>query len=242
MGFGILFFGYFISYLASQLFHIEIIGYIIMAIALTKLADYNTKFNLCFLPLGLMGVISVYILANNIMDYIQLEALLSNEISPWTYFWEKQDNIFLDIAYALRKILDAVFHSCLLTAICSISKETDLPKIARGSMRNLLLIFAETVLYIVACVLPPLWKATVLIGNTSTLLTVLSAILNVWLIANCYRLICDEADRDMPAKESKNPIIRKMNAVIDKREENAKDAAQKLVQARRDRKNRKNKK
>jgi hypothetical protein len=41
----------------------------------------------------------------------------------------------------------------------------------------------------------------------------------------------------MPVVESKNPIIRKMDAVIAKREENASQAAVDLVRRRREKKN-----
>ena len=54
-------------------------------------------------------------------------------------------------------------------------------------------------------------------------------------------MICPEGDEDMPVKESKIGLIRKMDAVINKREENAMQAGRDIMQKHNERKKRKKK-
>ena len=107
-----------------------------------------------------------------------------------------------------------------------------------NSMRHLIIVIASELVYFVTLFLPG-GEAASVVSYVAVVLKLLWTILNTLLLANCYKMICPEGEEDMPAVESKNPIIRKMDAVIAKREENARQAAIDLVSRRRNRENEK---
>ena len=225
MGFGLLFLGYFATFLMSYALPVQSIGCAIMACGTVKLSEYNPKFKLCLAPSVLLGFVGLYMLVYGICDHFDVAQTICSEG-------------VLSMMLGIQEALNAAFHVCLLTAICSIAKETELPKWAYKSM---LIVLVGTVLYMVSIFLPDGTSVTNVLGNVSIIVKLIWVLLNVWLIANCYRLICDENDEDMNAKESKIPIIRKMDAVINKREEEAMQSGREMAQKRQERKREKRK-
>lgn len=229
MGFGLLFLGYFIAYFMSLALPLKIVGCLLMIWAVMKLSEYNQRFRLCLAPLGILCVFSVYAIICFVSKSLQLQSVICS------------DSIY-KVVSNLGEVVDIAYHTCLLTAVCAIAKETELPKIAFCSMRNLLIVCVGGVLYYVNLLIP-VGDIIKPIGFISAVIRLLWIVLNCILIANCYRLICPEGDEDMPVKESKIGIIRKMDAVINKREENAMQAGRELSEKRIERKKRrKNKK
>ncbi len=229
MGFGLLFLGYFIAYFMSLALPLKIVGCLLMIWAVMKLSEYNQRFRLCLAPLGILCVFSVYAIICFVSKSLQLQSVICS------------DSVY-KVVSNLGEVVDIAYHTCLLTAVCAIAKETELPKIAFCSMRNLLIVCVGGVLYYVNLFIP-VGDIIKPIGFISAVIRLLWIVLNCILIANCYRLICPEGDEDMPVKESKIGIIRKMDAVINKREENAMQAGRELSEKRVERKKRrKNKK
>ena len=229
MGFGLLFLGYFIAYFMSLALPLKIVGCLLMIWAVMKLSEYNQRFRLCLAPLGILCVFSVYAIICFVSKSLQLQSVICS------------DSVY-KVVSNLGEVVDIAYHTCLLTAVCAIAKETELPKIAFCSMRNLLIVCVGGVLYYVNLFIP-VGDIIKPIGFISAVIRLLWIVLNCILIANCYRLICPEGDEDMPVKESKIGIIRKMDAVINKREENAMQAGRDLSEKRVERKKRrKNKK
>ena len=229
MGFGLLFLGYFIAYFMSLALPLKIVGCLLMIWAVMKLSEYNQRFRLCLAPLGILCVFSVYAIICFVSKSLQLQSVICS------------DSVY-KVVSNLGEVVDIAYHTCLLTAVCAIAKETELPKIAFCSMRNLLIVCVGGVLYYVNLFIP-VGDIIKPIGFISAVIRLLWKVLNCILIANCYRLICPEGDEDMPVKESKIGIIRKMDAVINKREENAMQAGRDLSEKRVERKKRrKNKK
>ncbi len=222
MGFGLLFIGYLLAYFMSLAFPLKLIGCIFMISGARRLSEYNGRFKLCVPPLGILCLISAYSLLCFVLSMLNIASPLAS------------DTLKTVFAY-IGEAVDMAYHACLLTAICSIAKETELPKHAYKSMRNLLIVLLAGVIYFVAVLLPKGEAASVL-GIASTAMKILWIVLDLVLLANCYRLICPEGEEDMPAKESKIGFIRKMNEVIDKREENAKTSAIQLKEKRKKKK------
>ena len=222
MGFGLTFIGYFIAYFVSWAFApAKLLGYALIMWGCVKLSEYNTRFRTCMLPLGFLALSGVYSLIGYLYGLLGVSS---------TLFVGNALNLISNVTEAV----DVSFHACFLIAICSIAKETELPKMAYNSMRNLVVVIASELVYFVAIFMPE-GKAGSIISYASVILRLIWTILNIILLANCYKMICPEGEEDMPVIESKNPIIRKMDAVIAKREENAKQAAIDLVSRRRNR-------
>ncbi len=219
MGFGLLFIGYLVGYLFSlALSPLKLVGCIVMLVAVKKLSEYNTRFKLCYAPLGILCLFGAY----SILQFILERSVIG-------------------ILSMLEVAVDAAFYTCLLTAVCAIAKETELPKYAYKAMRNLYI----ALLYVIArfaVLLIPEGTAANVMGNMVVIAELLIVVLNLLLFANCYRLICSEDEVDMPIKESKIPLIRKMDAVMNKREEEAMQAAQRLKEKQQSKRKNKNKK
>ena len=218
MGFGLLFLGYFVAYLVSFAFPVKIFGYALMIFGCEKLSEYNTKFKLCNLPLGFLSLAGLYSLVYKVYEWLSIESFLTS------------DGVYKAVS-SVGEAFEIAYHACLLIAICAIAKETELHKMAYKAMRNLLIIIAGEIAYFVAILLPA-GSASNVAGYISAVLRLVWIALDLWLIANCYRLICPEGEEDMPKKESKLSIIRKMDAVINKREEEAMETAHKLTEKR----------
>lgn len=222
MGFGLTFIGYFIAYVVSMVFPFaKIVGYAFMIWGCIKLSEYNTRFRHCLLPLGFLGLAGLYSLVGYAYEAFGLTSVL---------FAAKT----LSIVSNLIEALDVSFHACLLIAVCSIAKETELPKMAYKAMRNLLVVIVAELAYFVALFIPA-GKVASIASYIVVLLRILWVALNTVLLANCYKMICPEGEEDMPVKESSITIIRKMDEVINKREDEAKQAAENLVRRRRER-------
>lgn len=223
MGFGLTFIGYFIAYFVSWVFApVKLLGYALITWGSIKLSEYNTRFRMCTLPLGFLCVSGVYSLLGYFYNLFGIQS---------TLFGTGVLNVVSNVSEAI----DVSFHACLLIAVCSIAKETELPKMAYNSMRNLIVVIASELVYFVSLFMPE-GQAGGIVSYVAVVLRLLWTILNTVLLANCYKMICPEGEEDMPVVESKNPIIRKMDAVISKREENARQAAVDLVRRRREKK------
>lgn len=230
MGFGLLFLGYITVYLLSYAMVPRLIGYGLMIWGVIKLSDYNTKFKRCLWALYPLCVVGAYMLAAQIG---RMASLTVGFLSGTVY----------NVVGCLEEALSMVLHYFLLLAICSIAKETNLPKVAYRSMRNLFLVGAAEVVYFVTIgifsVSPDNQAGKVLL-YCSFILRFLFVALNLILLVSCYRMICEEGDEDMQkVKEPKIPIFRKMEEVINRREQNAYDSARSFSEKRRQKKQKK---
>ena len=208
MGFGFTFVGYFIAYLVSMAFPpVKLLGYALLIWGCIKLSEYNTRFRNAVLPLGFLSLMGVYSLMETIYGALGISS---------TFFEANAVNIAANISEAI----DVAFHACLLIAVCSIAKETGLDKMAYKSMRNLLIVIASEVAYFVAILLPIENVASV-VSYIAVLLRIIWIVLNVVLMANCYKMICPEGDESMPRRESKIPFVNKFAEALEKRENEA---------------------
>ena len=227
MGFGLLLLGYL---LANDIMEYSIvptvIGYALMAWGCVRLSEYDLKFKRCILPVIPLSILSVYLYANKICDYMELEAFIFPIAA-------------VNAVGVARTLLSVCFLVLLMLAVASISKATELDKLAFRAVRNMLILVASEAIYLVALVLPAGQIANGM-AYFAFIVRILRIVLDILLLFACYRMICSEGDEDMPAKEVKIPLLRKMEEVLNKRDKNAYDSAQAFKENRR--KKKKNKK
>ena len=191
MGFGLLFFGYFFFFTIPFRgidVAVDLVGYAIMFIALSKISHHAPVFKkvkCCVYPLFLCGAL---ILAS------QIGTALGFSLTAFT-----------KITGALNAASILLFHLVLLSSTKTLALEVGVKKIAARSIRNIII----TVLYYTLICL-------VNIGSpvNNSFLSSLSAviylfgylflILNLIGIYSCYMYICLEGDEDittLPVKE-----------------------------------------
>ena len=228
MGFGLLLFGYLAANVMSYSFVPKFIGYALMMWGCIKLSDYDLKFKRCLLWAAPATLLSIYLDAYKICKMLNIStALFSKNIVD---LFNLAD-IFVSLGFCIF----------LMMAIISIAKSTELNKIAFKAARNIVIAaFGET-LYVVAIALP---RGTIAngIAYCAILIRFLRVILDLAVIFACFRMICNEGDEDMPAKEINIPIIRKMEEVLNKRDKNAFDSARNISERHSQKKSKKKKK
>ena len=192
----------------------KFIGYAIMMWGCLKLSDYEKKFSRCLYIALPAVVLSVYFDAKKICD---LFGISTNLFSSGA----------VTVVTVAETALSCGFCVLLMLAIISIAKETEVNKLAFKAARNMVILILGELVYAVSICLP---KGNVAIGMAyvALALRILRVVLDLMLIFACYRMICQEGDEDMPAKEIKNPVFRKMEEVLNKRDTNAFESAQGL--------------
>lgn len=225
MGFGLMLIGYLAAYVMSYAFVPKIIGYALMIWGTCKLMEYDLKFKRCLWPLLSAGVLSVYDLAEDICKSAGVESAIFSK------------GIVNAVNYA-DLLLSVCFIVFLMIAITSIANATELPKLSFRAMRNILILLLGEVLYVVALCLPAGQVANG-IAYFALIVRALRIVLDLMLLFACLRMICQEGDQDMPERESNIPIIRKMEAVLSKRDKDAFDSGIKYSNVRRAKKERK---
>lgn len=216
MGFGLLFVGYFISYVMSYVFIPKLLGCLVMLAGVFKLSEYEIKFKKCVPVLGAMSIASSYMLARSAFEYFGLESAIFGELT-------------VNVVSLAEELLGFIFHVFLLMAISKIARDTGLDKLCFRAMRNLVIIAVAEVAYVTVSLIPK---------NSDTVTQVLFwialglrliwIVLNLSLLVSCYRMICDESDADMPDREVNIPIIKQMEGVMRKRDKNAFDSGKLL--------------
>ena len=242
MGFGLLFIGYFMTYLMSVSYAgylIRLAGYALMIYAFTKLMGYNRSFKL---PLFVSAIL---LCVTGVGCYV--------EVGEFLYEYLIIDNFAVAEAFKMAlatvdDILVFVFHGGLLYAIRAIAKETEAKNLPYTAARN----FAFICVYQLLLALT--WLPFAFVEDYKRyfsmpiyLLYFAWIILDLVLIFKCYANICDEGDVDMPLKKSKIEFVNKIREEAARREQKAADdsveyARQKLLQRKEKRQNKKRRK
>ncbi len=203
MGFGWLFFGYFVSTLmtlnqAGNLF--RLVGFGIMLGAAGKLRQYHRSFGLVQVGAALAMAVSAILAAGDITDFLWRNLLLEAPL-----FGDKGYEL---LGYA-RQIASFLLGAMMLYAIRAIAKETEVKKISDGAVRN----FVFLCMYSAVIVVSYLWMNS---QNTTLLATLTVAMwlfhfavifLDLWLLFSCYRWICDEEDVEMEQRPSRFEFV-----------------------------------
>ena len=238
MGFGLLFIGYFMTYLMSVSYAgylIRFMGYALMIFAFAKLYRYNRSFKFpmyaTILLLGVTGV-GCYV-----------------EIGEFLYKFLIIDHFEVTESFkfalgAVDDLLVFLFQGCMLFAIRVIARETEAKNLPYLAVRNFAFICVYQLLLAISW-LPFSFTEDYkkYFGMPIYLLYFAWIILNLVLIFKCYANICDENDIDMPLKKSRFAFVNKIREETARREQKAADdsveyARQKLEKRREKRQNR----
>lgn len=228
MGFGLLFVGYFISYVMSYVFIPKLLGCIIMLAGVLKLSEYELEFKKSVPLLGAMSVTSAYMMVRSLMNYFGIASPVFGETAA-------------NMVSLADEILCVLFHVLLLLAIKKIAKDTGLDKLCYKTVRNLLIVFVAEIAWLSVSLIPDTEFKKIMFWIAFGLRAIW-IVINLMLLVSCYRFICDESDVDMPDREINIPIIKQMEKAMQKRDKNAFDSGNLLNEKRRNKKQGKKKK
>ena len=209
MGFGILFFGYLISFntIAYPGFT-KIIAYLVMLLAMTRLGQYNRDLKAAYytlIPGAAIG--ALYFLA----EIASMFSLLP----------EKEMTLLFRLIPLAIAILELLFLFRLLRGLQALAKETEVPMLEVASFRNRLFIVGYHLLYILGQLDYGEQMAYFLACYNLAILLVgfVVMFLNAKLFYNFYMWICLPGDEDMKRKTSKNRLLDKLYEKMDEMEE-----------------------
>ncbi|MBE6597245.1 MAG: hypothetical protein E7641_06195 [Ruminococcaceae bacterium] len=218
MGFGILFFGYFITYLMAMNpwgCFFRAFGYLMMCSGIMKLTQYNKNFTYSVYASFLLGLINICFSVVEIYDMVFLSP------SPF-------GETFMKVITNLETGTVLIFHLLLLFAVRSIAKETESDKIAFGAIRNLIFVVAYFLLSFIKFM--PFEFVKSYNRNMTLPLFLLYLgwiVMDLVLLFSCYSGICDENDREMKRKPSRFEFINQYREELDAREAKAMEFAEK---------------
>lgn len=211
MGFGLLFIGYFITFIMALTkfgFAIRLAGYLLMAYSLIKLRDFELKFTWSMLisfGLIIIGIVQcVFGVCDELLYSLSENVVLLRSV--------------VDIGESLLII---VFNLLLLWGIMTISKRLELSRQKNAAIRNIIFVIFWAVLDILGT--GPFSNNSVYInyfGLPTFIIYFAWIILNLVLIFSCYMYICPAGDEEMNRKKTNikfiDSIIEESDRRIDK--------------------------
>ena len=211
MGFGLLFFGYFLSFLLSLNAYgpiFALIGYYVIFSALQKLSEYKSSLTRC-IP---------FLLLMTICDVINTVALL----------FKLDLNTLGTVISAVHLVSAFLFNLFVFISIEALGKDTEVSEVVSLAKTNVCVLS----LYLAANLAMTLLPATPTILAIAMVLRLLFPLCALALIYRCFRFICAPEDIDMPVKPSRFKFINNWRERQDKREEEARRAREKQLKQR----------
>ena len=201
MGFGTLFFGYFIMFafsLSQVYFFADIIGAGITLYAFSKLSEYNRYFVAAMWAcLAFLGLCAVH------------AASLMFEL------YDPAGNVALAVNVA-KSAAACAMHVPMFLGTRGISVGADAVKLVRTSERNLTLTMVYYVLYFAVLVLSPLMAgATQYVSTIVYLYHVVCIFLNIVLLYKCFGILCPAEEDETEKKRSRFAFINKISDKVD---------------------------
>lgn len=212
MGFGILFFGYCITYIMALnpygvLF--RLFGYVLVVLGCKKLGEYEPRFKRA----GLLGVsllvLTVVQVVSFAFDYAYENLLIANDLFP---------TVIDDVIFYVNLALVCSFHIFLLLAIRYIARDTESDKIQSAAVRNLFFVCMYYFMVLLAYVPSPIQEPySKYLALPLFMLNIVWLILNVILLFSCYAKICDESDVEMEQKPSRFEFVNNYRREMEER-------------------------
>lgn len=206
MGFGILFFGYFLTFafsLSSYYFFADVLGALVMCYSFTKLAEYNRYFKKALIPAAAFILFS-------------LTAALQ-----MFFKWYHAGSI-PELCVTLAKAASsAAVHIFLFLGIRGISLGADNKKLAGNAEKNLVMTMVYYAGY--AAVMTMKFVGAAVAGyfaNALLIYFILVLILNLALIYRCFGTLCPVDEDENEVKRSRFAIINKIDDKMDQFEKN----------------------
>ncbi len=214
MGWGLLFFGYFLVFVLglNPLFEVfaTIPGWAVMLVGLCNLKRYCHSFRYaqwCVYPTLFIVVWQTFVGIQTQFDV------------PFAFLHE-QVTVVVGWAELLAVLL---FHTVLVISTKELALRVSVPKNAVRAMRNLVLVWLYGILLLVQTLIP---KAEI----TRTLYPVLLLLQLVWAISfcvllySCYMRICPADDIEHTRKPSRFAWINRLRVAMDEKEQRAIEA------------------
>lgn len=201
MGFGTLFFGYFLMFafsLSQIYFFADVIGALIALYALAKLSQYHRDFAKAMIPtlgfLGLCGVTAILLLFR-----IGAESTILSTV--------------LNIGKAAAA---CVMHIFLFRGISDLSREAESEKLTNRASRSLRMTMIYYFFYAFVVLLSPLLGvAGSYAGVVVYLYWVVCLVINLMLIYQCFGTLMPADEDEDSRKRSRFGFINKMNDKFD---------------------------
>ena len=212
MGFGVLFFGYCITYIMALnpygvLF--RLFGYLLIVFGCKKLGEYEPRFKRASLLSIALFALTVFQLVLFVVDYAYENLLIVNDIFPI---------LIDDILFYLSLVLVCAFHVFLLLAIRYIAKDTESDKIQSAAVRNLFFVCMYYFMVLLAYIPTPIQEAyNKYLALPLFMLNIAWLVLNVILLFSCYAKICDEGDVEMEQKPSRFAFVNNYRREMEER-------------------------
>ena len=218
MGWGLLFFGYFLEYILglNSLFapFVHVIAYAMMYAGLSGLQRYCKSFcyaRWCAVALAILAI--------------------------WRTFAQIEPALGITFGFVTKEITTAVswmdlagslvFHVFLALAVKEIAQRLSVTKNAVRSVRNLVLVLLYGALFIVHSVIPT-ETVSLIVYPPLVLARVAFAICNCILLYSCYmRIIPANAREDEPRAPSRFALVNRMRRAFDEKEQKAIEADRK---------------
>lgn len=209
MGFGILFLGYLISLnTVAYPGFTKIFSFLLMLLAMSKLGVYNRRLKGAYtalIPASLLGALYFF------LEIARMFSLLSQEGITL---------LFRLVPLAVA-ICEAVFLFYLLGGLADLAKETEVPFLQLGALRNRILSLVYYFLFIIGQFDYSQALTRFLVYYNVALLFVWFFLffLNAKLIYGFYMWICLPGDESMSRKTSRIPFVDKLYERMDEAEE-----------------------
>lgn len=205
MGFGLLLFGYFLTFaftISEAYFFADVIGALVMLYAFTKLAEYNRYFQ----GAAVAGV-TFTILALSAGVLLSLHKL--------------ENGGTLDMVMDIAKALSALgMHICILLGVRGIATGADCPGLAEKALRNLVMSITYYVLYFGTLLLSLV--APEIVSYVSLLVYLyfwVCMIVNILLFHSCFGMLYPAEGDPMENRRSKIPLLNKLSDAFDRVED-----------------------
>lgn len=227
MGFGTLFIGYFFLINITYYTFTDLLGGLIMLLALSSLARFNRPMRVSMIADGVFCLIG---LAEFVIAIADMFSLFDG-------------SGVLAVLLPIRHIAVATLSVCLLLGVRSLAIEVGLEKLGAKCQRLLTLpaltYLLSALLDIPALFPPDAAKDTQIVALIVLLMTLASVTLVLSTIHTAYRRICMPEDADMPEKPSRFAFI---NRYREKQEQRNREVAEEVARMRAEKQKRKKKK
>ncbi len=208
MGFGILLFGYFLTYafsVSNVYFFADIIGAVVVMYSFSKLAQYNRYF------IGGMWAC---------LAFLCVCAISAASLMFDLYDTSGRVDYAVDI---LKNVASGVMHFLMFLGIRGVSLGAESVKLVGKTVRNLKI----TIVYYVGCIVFPLIALFIeslellqYINVVMYVYSIVCILLNLILIYSCFAVLCPAEENENEIKRSRFEFINKINDKMESFEKN----------------------
>ncbi len=208
MGFGILFFGYFVMFafsFSSTYFFADIIGAFISMFAFAKLSEYNGYFK------NATAATLVFMIFSAV-----------NAASMMFRLYETGGEIY-SIVTVLKNCAACVIHVLMFLGARGISMNAESVKLQKNAERNLVVTMLYYAAYFVIAAIGFFAGESAMLGYASMFVSVywlVCIVQNMILLYKCFGILAPADEDEGEIKQSRFGFINKINAKMDEFEEN----------------------